>query len=92
MSIFDKHKKLNKIHLINEGFEIYKEDGFKYSYYDFKSEIQYFPKNYNGDIRVYGKKPSDILCGWIGDKFKIIDKPDIDDVIYFKNLNGKFRL
>lgn len=87
MSVFNKHRKPNENHLISEGFKVYKESDIRSSYYDFKSEIQYFPKGYKGNIRVYGKEPSDMLCGWIGEEFKIINEPDMDDIMCFKNLN-----
>lgn len=75
-SIFEIDNELTGSRLIELGF---KKTEKYYTYND----IEYYPKDYDGEQTIFIKKPSNLLCGWV----KSNNINSIPDFAMFHNPN-----
>lgn len=83
MCIFDGENKVKPKDLLKFGFKAKKSDPHinESKYYSFDNgTVNYFPKNYKGNTKVYGKTPNDLIVGFDNNGVNIIKNPDICDI------------
>lgn len=83
MCIFDGENKIKHKDLLKFGFEIKKSDPHtnRSKYYSLDNgTVDYFPKNYKGNTKVYGETPNDVIIGFGSKGVNIIKNPDICDI------------